>query len=236
MSRIRLAALQTYGIFMEGTKNFYVDTKDYIKIRRNLKASSGDFKKLIRREIEFNDYLRQRLKHNKSLLKHLRRFQCSFPEQYPQSLIKEWLKILDSLRGGNQPDVQQILDCKLMFGPGPYCLLCLEGDHLWHLAQLHSISLSLARRKSLARRAIILMEMDQAILREGGVHNMPMKALQKSCYIRGLNPAFVTKEHLIFWLNQWLKISTHVQAKELSLLLHCPLLLGYNEPSNLRLF
>ncbi|XP_060520528.1 LETM1 domain-containing protein 1-like isoform X3 [Cylas formicarius] len=190
MSRIRLAALQTYGIFMEGTKNFYVDTKDYIKIRRNLKASSGDFKKLIRREIELydqmpkdmlkvtptlilaslpvvfyfilpllyffpkqllcshfwtsdqkmrfsNDYLRQRLKHNKSLLKHLRRFQCSFPEQYPQSLIKEWLKILDSLRGGNQPDVQQILDCKLMFGPGPYCLLCLEGDHLKKIIMLN---------------------------------------------------------------------------------------------------
>lgn len=41
------------------------------------------------------------------------------------------------------------------------------------------------RRARLAERAFLLREMDKAILREGGVHNLPVEALKKCCYIRG---------------------------------------------------
>lgn len=41
------------------------------------------------------------------------------------------------------------------------------------------------RRSRLYDRAYILKEMDLAIKREGGVHNLPTAALKKSCYIRG---------------------------------------------------
>lgn len=41
------------------------------------------------------------------------------------------------------------------------------------------------RRTRLADRARVLIEMDRAIMREGGVHNLPLAALSKACYIRG---------------------------------------------------
>lgn len=41
------------------------------------------------------------------------------------------------------------------------------------------------RRSRLVDKALILKEMDLAILREGGVHNLPIEALRMSCYIRG---------------------------------------------------
>lgn len=41
------------------------------------------------------------------------------------------------------------------------------------------------RRTRLADRARVLIEMDRAIMREGGIHNLPLAALNKACYIRG---------------------------------------------------
>lgn len=92
--------------------------------------------------------------------------------------------------------------------------------------------------------------MDKAILREGGVHNLPLNALSKACYIRGkvrlrfkvavnqflgflgLNPTEISSDYQVKWLTQWIKVSSQVDKDNLSLLLHCPILLGYNEPSN----
>lgn len=41
------------------------------------------------------------------------------------------------------------------------------------------------RRSRLYDKALILKEMDKAIMREGGIHNLPGEALKKACYIRG---------------------------------------------------
>lgn len=88
------------------------------------------------------------------------------------------------------------------------------------------------RRSRLFERAVILKEMDKAIIREGGVHNMPIDALKNACVIRGLNPTNMRNEDMVKWLNNWIQISSAVDKENLSLLLHCPILLAYNEPSN----
>lgn len=40
---------------------------------------------------------------------------------------------------------------------------------------------------------------------------------------------------MIRWMNHWIELSNEVDKDSLSLLLHCPILLGYNQPSNWRL-
>lgn len=41
------------------------------------------------------------------------------------------------------------------------------------------------KRRKLRERAKILLAMDRAILREGGVHNLQLDALRNACFIRG---------------------------------------------------
>jgi hypothetical protein len=98
--------------------------------------------------------------------------------------------------------------------------------------KVHDLHTGWFRRTRLSERAVILKAMDNAILREGGVHNMPAEALRNACLIRGLNPANMRSEDMISWLNNWIAISSAVDKENLSLLLHCPILLAYNEPSN----
>lgn len=50
--------------------------------------------------------------------------------------------------------------------------------------------------------------------------------------ILGLNPSNLTSEELVCWLEKWMKISKQVDDENISLLLHSPILLAYNEQSN----
>lgn len=74
--------------------------------------------------------------------------------------------------------------------------------------------------------------MDCAITREGGVHNMPVDALRNSCFMRGLNAANMSTDDLVQWLQAWVQVSAEVTGDNFSLLLHLPILLGYNHPNN----
>lgn len=42
-------------------------------------------------------------------------------------------------------------------------------------------------------------------------------------------------EDIISWLERWILVSETVDEDSVSLLLHCPVLLAYNEPSNWQL-
>lgn len=53
---------------------------------------------------------------------------------------------------------------------------------------MHDMRVGIFRRRARLRyRARILREMDRAIMREGGIHNLPTDALRKACFIRGKN-------------------------------------------------
>ncbi|XP_030750081.1 LETM1 domain-containing protein 1 [Sitophilus oryzae] len=178
------------------------------------------------------EYLHDRLVHNKPVFRHLQ-LQLNFIKHNKDSCIYEtWSKVLGQLGSGVQPTVEDILSCKDLFMDEPYHLLYLSRNHILHLVKIHNIHPGWFRRTRLADRALILIEMDKAIMREGGVHNLPSEALKTACYIRGLNPTNVDEKYLVKWLSQWIKISNEINKENLSLLLHCPILLGYNEPSN----
>ncbi|XP_044252605.1 LETM1 domain-containing protein 1 [Tribolium madens] len=184
----------------------------------------------LQQRAEFNILdLRSRLVNNRPLFRCV---QAELDKIRGHRLFCKWAEVLGMMGSGVQPKVEQILECKDLFTCEPYHLFYLKGKHVKHLLRIHDLHMGWFRRSRLIERAVILQEMDKAIIREGGVHNMPQDALKNACYIRGLNPMNMRNEDMIDWLNNWIKISNVVDRESWSLLLHCPILLAYNEPSN----
>ncbi|KAL3285063.1 hypothetical protein HHI36_019187 [Cryptolaemus montrouzieri] len=185
----------------------------------------------LQQRVDFNrSFLHERLMHNKPIFRHL---QEQLVRLKGHELYKPWEEVLGKIGSGVQPDVEEIIDCKDLFVNDPYNLNYLRGSHIKHLLHLHNLNTFFwFRRKRLFEKALLLKEMDSAIMREGGIHNLPVEALRTSCYIRGLNPTNMKNEDMINWLNKWIKVSRAIDQDSVSLLLHCPILLGYNEPSN----
>ncbi|CAG9864480.1 unnamed protein product [Phyllotreta striolata] len=177
--------------------------------------------------------LKHRLTHNRPLFRHLQS-QLDFLRN--QRLYEQWREVIAMIGSGQQPPVKKILECRDLFTSEPYHLLYISRNHVIHLCKLHEMTTGVFfRRVRLAERAYIIKEMDRAIAREGGVEKLPLDALRKCCYIRGLNPADVQTEEMIRYLNNWLELSSNINRHCYSLLLHAPVLLAYNSPSNWRL-
>lgn len=52
---------------------------------------------------------------------------------------------------------------------------------------MHGLGVGIFRRTArLRNHAKILLAMDKATMREGGVHNLPTDALRKACLVRGI--------------------------------------------------
>ena len=54
----------------------------------------------------------------------------------------------------------------------------------------------------------------------------------QACFTRGLNPSNVRTDDMVKYLEQWIAVSVHVDPRTYSLVLHCPILLAYNQPTN----
>jgi LETM1-like protein len=80
-----------------------------------------------------------------------------------------------------------------------------------------------------------MYNMDLAIKCEGGVHNLPIDALRRACYHRGLNAMHLSSEEMIEWLREWLNVALEIKTENVSLYLHLPILFTYNHPNNWRL-
>ncbi|RZB39856.1 LETM1 domain-containing protein 1, partial [Asbolus verrucosus] len=187
----------------------------------------------LQQKSEFNlIILTNRLLHNRPLFRCV---QAELDSLKDHKLHHEWAVILGMMGSGVQPKIEQILGCKELFMSAPYHLFYLKRKHVKHLLKIHNLHTGWFRRARLAERAVILKEMDKAIMREGGVHNLPIDALKNACFIRGLNPINMRNEDMVHWLKNWITVSSAVDKETLSLLLHCPILLAYNEPSNWQL-
>lgn len=75
--------------------------------------------------------------------------------------------------------------------------------------------------------------MDRAIIREGGLAKLSDEELRMCCFIRGLEASQLSRQAMTEWLGQWLMVSSHLSNKtSASIILHAPILLGYNHPAN----
>ncbi|KAK7863709.1 hypothetical protein R5R35_003095 [Gryllus longicercus] len=147
-------------------------------------------------------------------------------------LQESWRVALDCLGSGTHPTPEEILKFLPLFSGSPYSLLQIYSGHVTALLRMHGMHVGFRRRKRLADRAQMIHCMDQAIIREGGPESMTYEELRLACFIRGLNPANMKTEDIVEWLQDWLTVSQEVDKNSWSLLLHCPILLGYNQPSN----
>lgn len=108
-------------------------------------------------------YLRARLLHNRPIFRYL---QLQLDNLKDHKLYQPWNTVLGMLGSGLQPTPEQILECKELFSAEPYHLFYLSHLHVRHLLKVHELHLGWFRRTRLADRAVILIAMDKAIMRE----------------------------------------------------------------------
>lgn len=179
---------------------------------------------------EFNMLdLKERFKYNKPILKVL---QTKLNVIVNDDLKHYWKNILATLGSGFHPKDEEIIKCKQLFVSGPFNIENISFQHAGYLLEIHGLRKGLFRKNKLRYHALIIKEMDKAIIREGGVEVLSMESLRNACFIRGLHTTNLSKQDMSIWLEKWLNISFVVDSKSYSLLLHCPILLAYNHPNN----
>ncbi|KAM3968473.1 LETM1 domain-containing protein 1 [Aphomia sociella] len=184
----------------------------------------------IQQRLEFSmQDLKERLRNNKPVFRALQ----AKLDSIPNNEVKEkWRRVLALLGSGVHPSPQEVLECKELFIKEPYQLASLSYAHAGHLLKMHGLRRSIFRRNKLKYRAFLLLEMDKAIVREGGVDKLTMDTLRYACHIRGLNGSHLTNQDMREWLQKWLLISRNVDKNSYSLLLHSPIFFAYNHPQN----
>ncbi|XP_030386423.1 LETM1 domain-containing protein 1 [Scaptodrosophila lebanonensis] len=174
-------------------------------------------------------YMKRRLQCNKPVFRCLQSKLKSMAGHHKHA---DFQCILGQIGSGFHPTPEALIDVKDIFAEGPYSLLGMSRKHVKCLLKLHGLPNSLFKRHRLHEHAFLVHYMDQAITREGGVHNLSVDALRYSCFLRGLNPTNLSNELMIEWLRKWVMVSTSIQAEHITLFLHLPILLGYNHPNN----
>ncbi|XP_046389817.1 LETM1 domain-containing protein 1 [Ischnura elegans] len=172
--------------------------------------------------------LRKRLFNNRPVFRCLQERLRSIKGQ---ELFQDWARILSLLGSGVHPEVEEVIKCTPLFEGEPYHISTIYNNHVNGLLRMHGMHMGFSRRRRLEDRALIIHEMDLAMAREG-ISGMALDELKWACFLRGLNPINMKTEDMVAWLTKWTKISIKLESKSLSLLLHCPILLAYNHPTN----
>ncbi|XP_075230377.1 LETM1 domain-containing protein 1 isoform X2 [Lycorma delicatula] len=144
----------------------------------------------------------------------------------------DWQYVIRLIGSGLHPNAETIIKCKPLFVDSPYHLRKLYTGHVRGLLKLHDMHLGWRRRTRLEQRAKLIQLMDRAIVKEGGIATLSNDEIRWACSFRGLSPTNMTTEEMVMWLTAWISVSNVVDKDSWSLLLHCPILLAYNHPSN----
>ncbi|XP_065574834.1 LETM1 domain-containing protein 1-like [Artemia franciscana] len=173
---------------------------------------------------------RKRLLHYKPLFRCL---QARVDSISDKDLRSNFQNILYKLGSGMHPTTNEIISVKPLFSDRPFHLNLLWPSHKNNLLRVHGLSpmFGFRRRARLTDKAYYIREMDLAYLKEG-VNSMTLDELRNACFMRGLNPVNMRTEDMVEWLAQWSHVASNVDESSYSLLLHCPVLLGYNQPTN----
>lgn len=187
----------------------------------------------LQQRVEFaTDIHRIRLGYYRPVFRALQE-QVDGPDLTKNPLQEQWRLALERIGSGTHPKPDEILSCQPLFKGSPYSLQHLYSGHVKVLTRMHGMHVGLFwRRRKLAERALWIHGMDKAIIREGGPRSLSYEELRVACFIRGLNPVNMKTEDIVEWLTDWVAVSQKIENSSLSLLLHCPILLGYNQPSN----
>ncbi|KAG7164265.1 LETM1 domain-containing protein 1-like [Homarus americanus] len=136
------------------------------------------------------------------------------------------------LGSGIHPTTKEIISLLPLFRGDPFHINRMWSTHVNGLLRLHGRSVLGRRRHRLEDQARILHSMDAAISREG-IDSMNHDQLKSCLFLRGLNPTSMSTAAMIEFLESWLSVSREIDASTYSLLLHLPILLAYNQPTNI---
>ena len=139
--------------------------------------------------------------------------------------------VLGKLGAGLHPNHAEILKTAPVFSPGGrFHLNEIGRKHAYLLLAMNghtSIQDWLLPHKKLRRISRLISSIDKALDREG-IDLLDVKDLRRVCNLRGLNVDNLGKEDMVEYLLKWNIVSCGLSEEQLSLLLHLPILLGYN--------
>nr|XP_027203345.1 LETM1 domain-containing protein 1-like [Dermatophagoides pteronyssinus] len=172
---------------------------------------------------------RRKLYHYRPLFRSLQKRLDSIESPYLRGKCRY---VFTRLGSGTHPNVDDIIHLKPLFIEQPFGLRSLSQQHLVHLCRTHGLRrLFLFKRRSLFQHITFIQAMDSHLFDS----DLSFEQLRQACFLRGLNPINLTQQEMFDWLQQWQQISKNVDDHTISLLLHTPLFLAYNHPSNWRL-
>lgn len=183
----------------------------------------------IQQKVEFSlqDH-KQKLHNYRPVFRHL---QSKVSTISDATLQNKCAQIFFKLGSGTHPTVFEILEVKEVFCKEPYSLRHLPFSHISSLCRMHRLSVIGLRKRRLWYHAGIIRQMDLAILRED-MRKLNSDELRYICFLRGINPVGMSTADMLTWLKNWISITKQLDGDSLSLLLHCPVLLAYNSPTN----
>ena len=111
----------------------------------------------------------------------------------------------------------------------------LTAPHVKHLMRAHQVrgSILWIPRFRLQQHANLVHQIDLAIIREGGPNLLSLEELRRACHLRGLNVKDQDQAVMLKYLTEWLTVTSKLDYTSMSMLLHLPILLGYNHGSRI---
>ncbi|XP_065220685.1 LETM1 domain-containing protein 1-like [Planococcus citri] len=177
----------------------------------------------------FEDH-KDRLKHRTLVLNYLK--ECS-SGRIADDVLKDWRKLTAMLDQGARPEVSDVAKVSSLFArSGPFYLQTLPKLHLMHLGSTYGITAILSPTRKIIRFAQLGVLMDRKIVERGGPKALPAELRSKICYMRGVDSMNMSQEEQIAFLQKWIQLNAKIDISNYSLLLHTPILLGYNTAHN----
>ncbi len=181
--------------------------------------------------IHIKTLLQQRTVFFRKLLRDLTRSSQAVRSSSTYPVFKSSLDKLDSSEESVHPSTEEILQLQELFceKKGVFHLSRISSLHVRHLMRVNGLRDLFWWRYKLAQHANLLRQIDLALMREGGVAGLAEEAdLRASCHRRGLNCKEATLDEMEEYLGNWLEVSTNVDRRYHSMLLHLPVFLGCN--------
>ncbi|XP_066951772.1 LETM1 domain-containing protein 1 [Macrobrachium rosenbergii] len=135
------------------------------------------------------------------------------------------------LGSGIHPTPAEVIALLPLFQGYPFHLHRIRAMHVNGLLRLHGKSVWFRRRQGLQDHAKMLHYLDTAISREE-IDSLNYDQLKSSLFLRGVNPTNMSTKSMTDFMERWLTVSREVDSSSYSLLLHLPILLAYNQPTN----
>jgi len=152
----------------------------------------------------------------------------------PKSGFEQILSTI--LHDKTTPNPAAILRLKSIFEEAAILhIKLLTAPHVKHLMRAHQVrgSILWIPRFRLQQHANLVHQIDLAIVREGGPDLLSLEELRRACHLRGLNVKDQDQAVMLKYLTEWLTVTSKLDYTSMSMLLHLPILLGYNHGSRI---